>query len=147
MFRRSLLTLLIAFALPNCAAPAARPTTETTVEVAPRQVESGFVGRWARRLDDCGIDQSREDAPLELHADGFDQYETHCSFDNLREREPGLFESRMHCSVQGDAQEGVIEFRLQGDGLTLNPGRFGIALVRCPAARPRHDRAVDAGPA
>lgn len=70
----------------------------------------------------CSIDQSMEDAPLLLSADGYDQHETHCRFDGLREPRPGRFETRTQCEV------------VQGDTLTLYPGSHARRLVRCPPA-------------
>jgi hypothetical protein len=123
----------IGLGLAACSPPSAavRPTP---ILPSPPGGPAAFVGTWAMSAAGCSIDQSMEDAPLLLSADGYDQHETHCRFDGLREPRPGRFETRTQCEVQGDTQEGVLEFEVQGDTLTLYPGAHARRLVRCPPA-------------
>ncbi len=132
MKRRSLLTLLVALPLASCAGPATQVPRESPAPTPAVPKAPPYIGRWARTIEACTLDQSHEGAPIEFHSKGYDQHETHCTFTKLAPDQAGRFESRLQCTVQGAPQQGVLTFLVEGEVLTLNPGRYGVVLVRCP---------------
>lgn len=101
MKRRSLLALLLALPLASCTGPAAQAPRESPAPAPEETKNPAYVGRWARTIEACMLDQSHEDTPIEFHVDGYDQHETHCTFAKLVPDQAGRFESRLQCTVQG----------------------------------------------
>ncbi|MEY3013357.1 MAG: hypothetical protein RIT45_2092 [Pseudomonadota bacterium] len=132
MKRRLLLTSLLSLTLASCAGPVAQVPVVSHPPTPAAPKEPAYIGRWARTIAACTLDQSHEDAPIEFHTEGYDHHETHCTFTKLAPDQAGRFEARLRCTVQGAPQQGVLTFLVEGDVLTLNPGRYGVVLVRCP---------------
>ncbi len=63
---------------------------------------------------------------------GYDQYETHCSFDSIDERGAGAWTVAGECSVQGDQQALAMHMSVANDTLTLSEnGQPFAELQRC----------------
>ena len=45
--------------------------------------DPAYVGTWASDLAQCKVPQERQEAPLVLSKDGYDQYETRCKFTSV----------------------------------------------------------------
>jgi hypothetical protein len=76
-----------------------------------------MVGTWGMDADQCAIFQEMEGAPMVLTSSGYDQHETHCSFDHIEATGDGIWTVRAMCSVQGDQIEDEFNLRIEDDHL------------------------------
>ena len=90
-----------------------------------------YVGTWASSRQQCRIDQSRQNAPLILRRNGYDQHEAHCTFASVSQAGAGAWRARARCSVEGDRQNHTITLTVRGNRLTLREGRGSRLLMRC----------------
>ncbi len=105
----------------------------SAVVLAPTAVSAqAYVGTWAASPTQCGIDQSRRNAPLIIKRGRYDQHETHCVFTSLRKSGEASWRMRARCTVEGSRQTHTFTLAVDGPGLTLRD-RTGVRkLVRCP---------------
>jgi hypothetical protein len=90
-----------------------------------------YMGTWAAKRAQCRLGQDRQDAPLVLTRNGYDQHETHCRFGSVRAQGKDTWRVPAKCSVQGDAQSHTFTFTVAGSRLTIRD-RHGVrALRRC----------------
>jgi hypothetical protein len=90
-----------------------------------------YAGTWAADLSSCKTGQDSQDAPLVLTAKGYDQHETHCSFEGLKPAGPGEWSGKASCSVEGDRQSFAVKLTVSGDTLTLTEDGAARDLLRC----------------
>lgn len=91
----------------------------------------GYVGTWGTNAAQCRVDQSRQNAPLILGRDRYDQHEAHCTFASVRKTGPSSWQAKARCSVEGDRQVHTFDISVAGNTLTL-ADRYGARrLVRC----------------
>lgn len=89
-----------------------------------------YVGTWASDLAQCKVPQERQEAPLELSKDGYDQYETHCKFKSV-EAVDGEWKVKSDCTVEGSAQPYEFSLIVSGDTLTVTDDTGSRDLLKC----------------
>lgn len=113
----------------------ASPAHETALNDAPEVSAPeipAYVGVWGDDDAQCANFQEVEDAPMIMTQDGYDQYEAHCTFENVVETAPGVWRVTGDCSVQGDAQEMTMAFSVDADQMKLrDAGEVYATLQRC----------------
>ncbi len=103
-----------------------------TVSVATAAAKApAYVGKWGANAKQCMMPQDTLDAPLIIAAKGYDQFETHCDFSNIKKT--GMtWKLKASCSVEGDIQTQPLSLKVSGDALTYKWGTGAAQkLVRC----------------
>lgn len=95
-----------------------------------RAADAAYVGTWASDLAQCKVGQDRQEAPLVLSKDGYDQHETHCKFTSV-EGADGDWKVKSNCTVEGDAQPYDFTLTVSGDTLTVTDEAGSRDLLRC----------------
>ena len=90
-----------------------------------------YVGTWGTNAAQCRVDQSRQNAPLILSRNRYDQHEAHCTFASARKTGPSSWQMRARCSVEGDRQAHTFDISVEGRMLTLRDGYGARRLIRC----------------
>jgi hypothetical protein len=93
--------------------------------------DRAYVGTWAAKRAQCRLGQDKEDAPLVLTRNGYDQHETHCKFASVRAQGKNAWRARAKCSVQGDAQSHTFTLTVAGSRLTIRDVQGARVLRRC----------------
>jgi hypothetical protein len=109
-----------------------QPAEEAPAAEAEAPVAQSFAGKWGRDAAQCALAQDAEDAPMVFTESGYDQHETHCSFNSVTEWEAGVWNAIGACTAEGAEQPTNIVLAIEGDRLTINPGVAPQELVRCP---------------
>lgn len=119
--------------------PLARPTAlfgassllvALLVTASVRAADLPYVGTWASDLAQCNVAQERQEAPLVLSKNGYDQHETHCKFASV-EGADGDWKVKSNCTVEGDAQPYDFTLTVSGDTLTVTDEYGSRDLLRC----------------
>ncbi len=98
---------------------------------APAHAEDpAYVGTWASDLAQCKVPQERQEAPLELSKDGYDQYETHCRFSSV-EGSGNEWKVSSDCTIEGSAQPYDFALTVSGSTLTVTDDTGSRDLLRC----------------
>jgi len=97
---------------------------------AARADDPVFVGTWATDLAQCKVGQDRQEAPLVLSKDGYDQYETHCKFKSVDFKD-GEWTIASDCTVEGSAEPYNFKLTLSGDTLTVTDDAGARDLLAC----------------
>ncbi len=119
--------ITLAFALAAAAALAASPPAAAN----GKSKGPAYVGTWASQPAQCKADQSdKENAPLIMRRNGYDQHETHCTFSNIRKR-GSSWVVRSACSVEGDKQRHTLRLSVTGNRLTMRDEHGARTLRRC----------------
>lgn len=92
--------------------------------------DPSYVGTWATDLAQCKVGQERQEAPLVLSKDGYDQYETHCKFKSV-DGADGEFKVTSDCTVEGNAQPYDFTLTVSGDTLTVTDDTGARDLLLC----------------
>ncbi|HYD15708.1 MAG TPA: hypothetical protein VEA77_04850 [Hyphomicrobium sp.] len=92
--------------------------------------DPAYVGTWASDVAQCKVDQSRQEAPLVLSKDGYDQHETHCKFKSVDESD-GQWNVKSDCTVEGSAQPYDFTLTVSGDTLTVADEAGSRDLLIC----------------
>ncbi|WP_072391696.1 hypothetical protein [Hyphomicrobium sp. CS1GBMeth3] len=92
--------------------------------------DPAYVGTWASDLAQCKVGQDRQEAPLVLSRDGYDQHETHCKFTSV-EGADGDWKVKSNCTVEGDAQPYDFTLTVSGDTLTVTDEAGSRDLLLC----------------
>lgn len=101
------------------------------VTISPASAaDPAYVGTWATDLAQCKVGQDRQEAPLALSKDGYDQHETHCKFKSVDESE-GEFKVTSECTVEGNAQPYDFTLTVSGDTLTVTDEAGSRDLLLC----------------
>lgn len=95
--------------------------------------QPSYVGFWASRPAQCDMPQESPDAPIMMTAGGYNQYETHCTFEKVQRGAPGEYKMVQSCIVDGAKQRDTLEFKVVGDYLILRPDHESATLMRCLA--------------
>ena len=90
-----------------------------------------YVGIWAPKRAQCRLGQDKQDAPLVLTRNGYDQHETHCKFGSVRAQGKNTWRARAKCSVEGDTQSHSFTLVVAGSSLTIRDARGARVLRRC----------------
>ena len=92
--------------------------------------DPAYVGTWASDLAQCKVGQDRQEAPLVLSKDGYDQYETHCTFKSV---EPGenTWKVTSECTVEGSAEPYDFTLTVSGDTVTVADETGSRDLLMC----------------
>jgi hypothetical protein len=93
--------------------------------------ERAYVGTWAAKRAQCKLAQDRQDAPMLLRSNGYDQHETHCRFVSVKAGGEGVWRVRARCSVEGDSQQHDLTLQVGGGRLTVADKRGSRLLRRC----------------
>lgn len=88
-----------------------------------------YVGTWGDAAS-CKLPQNDPGAPIVLKANGYDRYETHCTFSGLKKKRD-TWTGRETCKVEGSNQRGKITLKVSGDTLTIDEGPGPRTLQRC----------------
>lgn len=98
-----------------------------------RADDPAYVGTWASDLAQCKVGQDRQEAPLVLSKDGYDQHETHCTFKSAEAAEGGENEWKISadCTVEGSAQPYDFTLIVSGDTLTVTDENGARDLLLC----------------
>jgi hypothetical protein len=92
--------------------------------------DPAYVGTWASDLAQCKVPQERQEAPLVLSKDGYDQYETHCKFTSV-EGADSDWKVKSECTVEGTAQPYDFTLTVSGDTLTVTDETGSRDLLLC----------------
>jgi hypothetical protein len=93
--------------------------------------DRAYVGTWAAKRAQCRLGQDKQDAPLVLTRNGYDQHETHCKFSSVRAKGSNAWRARAKCSVEGDTQNHTFTLVVAGSSLTIRDGQGARVLRRC----------------
>jgi hypothetical protein len=93
--------------------------------------DRAYVGTWAAKRAQCRLGQDKQDAPLVLVRNGYDQHETHCTFSSVRAQGENTWRAPAKCSVEGDTQRHTFTLTVAGSRLTIRDGRGARTLRRC----------------
>lgn len=89
-----------------------------------------YVGTWASDLAQCKVDQSRQEAPLVLAKDRYDQHETHCTFKSVEGADPD-WTVKSECTIEGSAEPYDFTLTVSGDTLTVTDEAGSRDLLLC----------------
>lgn len=92
--------------------------------------DAPYVGTWASDLAQCKVPQERQEAPLVLSKNGYDQYETHCKFTSV-EGVDSDWKIKSDCTVDGSAQPYDFTLTVSGDTLTVTDETGSRDLLLC----------------
>lgn len=92
--------------------------------------DPAYVGIWASDLAQCKVSQERQEAPLALSKDGYDQYETHCKFKSVEEAD-NQWKIKSDCTVEGSAQPYDFTLTVSGATLTVTDETGSRDLLMC----------------
>jgi hypothetical protein len=92
--------------------------------------DPAYVGTWASDLAQCKVPQERQEAPLVLSKDGYDQYETHCKFKSV-EGADSEWKVKSDCTVEGSAEPYDFTLTVSGDTLTVTDDTGSRDLLLC----------------
>ena len=92
--------------------------------------EPAYVGTWASDLAQCKVPQERQEAPLLLSKDGYDQYETHCKFTSVSEAD-SEWKVKSECTVEGNAAPYEFSLIVSGNTLTVTDETGSRDLLKC----------------
>jgi hypothetical protein len=95
-----------------------------------RADDPAYVGTWASDLAQCKVGQERQEAPLVLSKDGYDQYETHCKFKSV-EPADDAWKVKSDCTVEGSAEPYDFTLTVSGDTLTVTDDAGSRDLLMC----------------
>lgn len=95
-----------------------------------RAADPAYVGTWASDLAQCKVAQERQEAPLVLSKDSYDQYETHCKFTSVDGAE-SEWKVKSECTVEGNAQPYDFTLTVSGDTLTVTDEAGSRDLLLC----------------
>lgn len=95
-----------------------------------RANDPAYVGTWASDLAQCKVAQERQEAPLVLSKDGYDQYETHCKFKSV-EPADDAWTVKSDCIVEGSAEPYDFTLIVSGDTLTVTDEAGSRDLLMC----------------
>jgi hypothetical protein len=90
-----------------------------------------YIGIWGVSPAQCVVDQSRQDAPMIMRRNRYDQHETHCTFVNIRKSGDTTWRVRARCTVEGDRQMHTFTMSVTDAVMTVREGRAARTLVRC----------------
>lgn len=90
-----------------------------------------YFGTWASQPAQCKIGQDRQNAPMVMTRDGYDQHETHCTFNSVRQK-GSSWVARAACTVEGDTQTMTLTLSVDNDRLTMRDERGARVMQRCP---------------
>ncbi|WP_295559177.1 hypothetical protein [uncultured Hyphomicrobium sp.] len=89
-----------------------------------------YVGTWASDLAQCKVGQDRQEAPLVLSKDGYDQYETHCKFTSVNGQD-NEWKVKSECTIEGTAEPYEFALTVSGDTLTVTDDTGSRDLLIC----------------
>ena len=89
-----------------------------------------YFGTWASQPAQCKVGQDQQNAPMIMRRDGYDQHETHCTFNSVRQK-GSTWVARAVCSVEGDKQTTTLTLSVDNDRLTMRDERGARVLQRC----------------
>jgi hypothetical protein len=92
--------------------------------------DPAYVGTWASDLGQCKVEQDRQEAPLVIAKDRYDQHETHCTFKSV-EGEDQDWKVKADCTVEGSAEPYDFTLTVSGDTLTVTDEAGSNDLLRC----------------
>jgi hypothetical protein len=92
--------------------------------------DPAYVGTWASDLAQCKVPQERQEAPLVLSKDGYDQYETHCKFTSV-EAADSEWKVKSECTVEGSPEPYDFSLVVSGDTLTVTDETGARDLLMC----------------
>lgn len=95
-----------------------------------RAADPAYVGTWASDLAQCKVPQERQEAPLVLSKDGYDQYETHCTFKSV-DGADGEWKVKSDCTVEGAAEPYDFTLTVSGETLTVTDDTGSRDLLLC----------------
>jgi hypothetical protein len=98
--------------------------------VAAHAGDPAFVGTWASDLAQCKVGQDRQEAPLVLSKDGYDQHETHCKFKSV-DGADGEWKVTSDCTIEGSAEPYDFTLTVSGDTLTVTDEAGSRDLLAC----------------
>jgi|JI10StandDraft_1071094.scaffolds.fasta_scaffold52043_4 hypothetical protein len=123
--------LIAALALGACQKHA--PATDDAAAAEMPLPQPSYVGFWASHPSQCDTPQESPDAPIMMTAGGYNQFETHCTFEKVERGAPGEYKIQQSCIVDGDKQRDTLEFKVVGDYMILRPDGQSATLMRCLA--------------
>lgn len=123
--------LIAALALGACQQHAPAPDDAAAADMPLPQ--PSYVGFWASHPAQCDTPQESPDAPIMMTAGGYNQHETHCTFDKIERGAPGEYTIAQSCIVDGARQRDTLNFKVVGDYLILRPDGHSTTLMRCLA--------------
>jgi hypothetical protein len=99
--------------------------------IAPaRAADAPYVGTWSLEPRNCGTGQEREEAPLVIAKDRYDQHESHCTFKSVEEKD-GDFRIAADCTVEGGQVAHNFTLTVSGDTLTVADEAGARDFLRC----------------
>lgn len=95
-----------------------------------RAADPGYVGTWASDLAQCKVEQDRQEAPIVMTKNGYDQHETHCRFKSIDGADQ-QWKVKAECTVEGSAAPYDFTLTVSGDTLTMSDENGSNDLLRC----------------
>lgn len=96
-----------------------------------RAADPAYVGTWASDLAQCKVPQERQEAPLVLSKDSYDQYETHCKFTSVEGSGDSEWKIKSNCTIEGSAEPYDFTLTVSGDTLTVTDDTGARDLLIC----------------
>jgi len=93
--------------------------------------DPAYAGTWAADLAQCKVGQERQEAPLVLTRDGYDQYETHCQFKSVEGGDDGVWKIGSECTIEGSNEPYDFTLTVSGDTLTVGDDTGTRDLLKC----------------
>jgi hypothetical protein len=90
-----------------------------------------YAGKWASQPSQCRVGQEKENAPMIMRRDGYDQHETHCKFTLVRPQMPAWL-MKGKCTVDGGHVDIDLTLELAGNRLTVRDENGASSYQRCP---------------
>lgn len=95
-----------------------------------RAADPAYVATWATDLAQCKVGQDRQEAPLILSTEGYDQHETHCKFKSV-DAADDAWKVKSDCTVEGSAEPYDFTLTVSGDTLTVTDEAGSRDLLMC----------------
>ena len=90
-----------------------------------------YVGKWASQPAQCRVGQEKENAPMVMRRDGYDQHEAHCKFTSVRQK-VRVWAVKAHCTVEGDDVDLDLTLEVADNHLTIRDKNGASTYRRCP---------------
>ncbi|MGE3229476.1 MAG: hypothetical protein AB7J30_08565 [Hyphomicrobium sp.] len=113
-------------------AVAASACVLTIVSARAGDSDPAYAGTWAADLAQCKVGQERQEAPLVLTRDGYDQFETHCTFKSVDGGADGTWKVGSECTIEGSNEPYHFTLTVSGDTLTVGDDAGTRDLLKCP---------------
>jgi len=91
-----------------------------------------YIGTWATSLAGCKAPAGKQDAPVVLTENDYNQFETHCSWDKTSYRSYA-WHAKAACVASGNKHDEMLDIAVSGDAMSLTWGGTNTTIhyARC----------------